>query len=82
MWQLPFKEYSLNGDSGSPAWVAGTGNAVGLLTASAEPLHPGETPPKESYVTPLLPFAGHPSAPGILDAEGTIDSDLHLVEWE
>jgi hypothetical protein len=82
MWQVPFREYSLGGDSGSPVWEAGTGRAIGLMTAGAEPLKPGEPPPKESAITPLLPSAGHPAAPGILAALGTPTDNLHLVRWK
>ncbi len=82
MWQVPFKEYSLGGDSGSPVWEAGTGRAIGLMTAGAEPWKPGETPPKENWITPLLPSAGYPAAPGIFAALGTPTGNLHLVRWK
>ena len=83
MWQVPFKAYALGGDSGGPVWEAGTGRAIGLLTAGEEPLNPNEVPPKESYATPLLPTAGHPAARGILDALGTsAGGKLRLVQWK
>ena len=82
MWQVPFKAISLGGDSGGPVWEAGSGRAVGLLTAGAEPIHEGEAPPKESYVTPLLPTKGHPAAPGVLSALGENGQDLRLVKWQ
>lgn len=82
MWQVPFNAYSFGGDSGGPVWEPGTGRAVGLLTAGAEPLHAGERPAKESYVTPLLPSKGHPAAPGVLSALGQGGQELNLVKWK
>jgi tripartite motif-containing protein 71 len=82
MWQVPFKEYSRGGDSGGPVWEAGTGRAIGLLTAGAEPQNPNEVPPKESAITALLPSAGRPAAPGILAALGTPTDNLKLVRWK
>lgn len=51
-------------------------------SAGAEPENAGELPPKESWVTPLLPSSGHLAAPGILDALGGSTENLKLIQWE
>jgi YD repeat-containing protein len=45
-WEVPIGIWEKPGDSGSPVWQMGTGNAVGLWNAGRLP----------SYVSPLLPI--------------------------
>ncbi len=71
LWLTCFMGRSIGGDSGAPVWVRGTHNAVGLLSA-------GNT--TESCLTPLLPIAGLPRAPGALAAPGM--GALRLVTVE
>lgn len=71
LWITCFMGRSIPGDSGAPVWIRGTHDAVGLLSA-------GDT--QEACLTPLLPIAGLPRAPGALAAPGMGALQLMTVE--
>ncbi len=77
MWQVPFKAFSLGGDSGGPVWQPGTGRAVGSMTAGEF-----DETIETSYITPLLLSPARPAAPGILSVLGTPEGALNLVKWK
>jgi V8-like Glu-specific endopeptidase len=67
-------EYIEGGDSGSPAWIQGTGTAVGIMvtgfdeTESSEPL---------ACFEPLMPYPGWGPDSAVLTNDGM--APLHLV---
>jgi YD repeat-containing protein len=78
MWQICFEAISLGGDSGGPAYIEGTGIAVGLLSSGSDEVEPNGSPVKESCFTPLLPIPGKEiNAPGALHAPEVNLNFLH-----
>jgi YD repeat-containing protein len=73
LWQVPFKVDTEGGDSGAPVWERGTGKAVGTLSGGGLGAY--------AWLTPVLPLPGRPAAPGLLNALGSPDGPLHLVQW-
>ncbi|MDX6634361.1 MAG: tripartite motif-containing protein 71 [Solirubrobacterales bacterium] len=76
-WEVPIGLPERPGDSGSPVWEAGTGNAVGLWNAGSSP----------SFVSPMLPMTTSseyeaglaPLAPGIFAKLGFTPGNLSIA---
>jgi hypothetical protein len=72
--EVCFREYIEGGDSGSPAWIEGTGTAVGIMTTGFDETENAEP---EACFEPLKPYSGW--GPDSAAFTNSTMAPLHLV---
>jgi hypothetical protein len=72
--EICFEAFIEGGDSGSPAWIEGTGAAVGIMTSGFGQF---EGLPKEACFEALKPYPGWPASSAVFTNSGL--APLHLA---
>jgi hypothetical protein len=72
--EICFEAFIEGGDSGSPAWIEGTGAVVGIMTSGFSQF---EGLPKEACFEALKPYPGWPASSAVFTNSGL--APLHLV---
>ncbi|HEX5376365.1 MAG TPA: DUF6531 domain-containing protein [Solirubrobacterales bacterium] len=73
--EVCFEEYIEDGDSGSPAWIEGTGTAVGIMATGFDETEDVARP--EACFVPLKPYPGWDPDSAVFTNDGM--APLHLV---